>query len=404
MRVSILIVCLLLSGCAGCEESVAEVPASGEATEQRAATDTVPEVDDEAARVAEAEHPARPERPRTSAARAARARAMPADERARLRERSEHLARGRQLGRAGDHEGALAAFQAALVVAPHDVTVQCEAGYQALQLERYIVAETHLQMAIERAASPRTLAMCRYNLGRVEEAQDRLQEAERHYQVSVELRPNRIVQARLDEVTGRLDDEERYEAEEEELEEEGVDMGRVAGRHFPTLGALASAAGCGGWPAEDPPAVPSPSPALREVGLYDCEDRDVRSWLTLLCVRSDEGWFFVREVAQTDMGDSYGRLEASETAEIRYDGPRVLVLVTGGYDEPEGEADVYWECEREHPDDDEAQQACFDDGTEGMTAQHWSRGSSFVLDGDELVEDPNPPDFEPLLEAAASGE
>ena len=49
----------------------------------------------------------------------------------------------------------------------------------------------------------RALGACRYNLGRVEEAEGRIDAARRLYRLSLEARPNPAVEARLTSLAGR---------------------------------------------------------------------------------------------------------------------------------------------------------------------------------------------------------
>ena len=398
MRAALIAVFVLMAGCSSCEEPVAD-PSSEEepsllehATEDGEQAEPDPEV--EAGDRAPAAQ--RPTRPATARERAVRLESMPADERSRLRRRSELLASGRMMAHEGDGAGALAAFEAALRLAPRDVTVMCEAGNQARLLERYSVAETHLEPAVEHMAPPRTLAMCLYNLGRVRESQGRPYDAHAHYTRSLRLRPNSIVAGRLAALDIELDELERRQDEDDALPR-GVSTSGLFDRHFPTLPALAIAAGCEHWgPPQDVPAVPAPNVEIREAALLSCEDAEMREFLDFLCVRSDAGWAFIHTVARSDMGDTFGRLESSETASIHFeDDGSMLVLVSGSVDEVEGEAEAYWACESEHPDDSDAAADCFEEASRNFgPRQRWRNATRWFTEQGEWVggsiDDPEP--------------
>jgi len=93
------------------------------------------------------------------------------------------------------------------------------------------------------------------------------------------------------------------------------------------------------------------------------------------------------------MGDHYGVLEVVEmVSAFRFDGARLIVLVTGGYDEVEGEADFYFRCEAEYADDDDSVAECTDEFEE-TEPETWRVGHSFTLQDGRLAEDPDLPEF-----------
>lgn len=101
------------------------------------------------------------------------------------------LDEGRRLHRAGDYDGAMAALERALDVAPGDPRALSEQGWAALHAERLPEADTALRRAETAAADDDTLlASILYNRGRVAEAQGRDDEAVQLYQRSLSLRPH----------------------------------------------------------------------------------------------------------------------------------------------------------------------------------------------------------------------
>jgi len=90
----------------------------------------------------------------------------------------------------GDHSGALAAFQAGLVLAPNDGTLLCEAGLQAHRAGDLDLARDLLTRGVVRAALPSTEGACLYNLGRLLEVRGDVAGAREAYERSLAVRPN----------------------------------------------------------------------------------------------------------------------------------------------------------------------------------------------------------------------
>lgn len=125
-----------------------------------------------------------------------------------------HLGEGRKLTRAGEYQGAVAAFQEALKIQPSDPRALCELGWAAFNGDDLDTAESSLRRSVHRlsGASEELAATsshknlvggCLYNLGRVVEKRGETAEAIEHYKRSLEVRPNKVVEARLAELTAK---------------------------------------------------------------------------------------------------------------------------------------------------------------------------------------------------------
>ncbi len=325
-------------------------------------------------------------RPVTAQDRAQRAGALPQHERELLRTRSSELSRGRRLGRRGDHEAALTAFLSTLEAAPGDAVVLCEAGFQALQLERWDVAHGLLERGLAQPMQPRTRGACLYNLARVNRGSGGTTAATLWLlERSLVYRENQRVEAWMNELQAELG--EAVNEEEYELQSVGPDFEMiVTAGPYDDIQELAEAGAC--TPLAEP--VGTGHGQVRSARLIACADEEQRVELGVLVVERDRGWSLVQRVTESDLTDTYGRLEVREAvASMSWVGGDLRVEIEGGYDESEGEADAYWECERQFAqvaEPDEATADCFDAALEELgPPEHWSRVLMFTLVEGRLV-------------------
>lgn len=121
----------------------------------------------------------------------------------------------RTLPRAAEPPAAMAPPNAgvpASVPTPADVenaAARCNAGWTRFGAGDLQGARTELEAALTQLAGAadergrRALGACRYNLGRVEEAEGRIDAARQLYRLSLDVRPNPAVEARLTSLAGR---------------------------------------------------------------------------------------------------------------------------------------------------------------------------------------------------------
>ncbi|MCB9597266.1 MAG: tetratricopeptide repeat protein [Sandaracinaceae bacterium] len=108
---------------------------------------------------------------------------------------------------------ALARFDEALRLSPNAPRLACEAGFVAYRAEHLEVAERRIEFALRRFGPPEAvaeeereqLAMCLYNRGLVAAALDDVDTAQEAFETSLELRPNSVVEHRLQELEARDD-------------------------------------------------------------------------------------------------------------------------------------------------------------------------------------------------------
>jgi tetratricopeptide (TPR) repeat protein len=72
-----------------------------------------------------------------------------------------------------------------------------ELGWAAFKAGELDKAKKKNEEALGRTTSPQLKGMAHYNLGRIAEEKKEYKEAVDHYQMSLELRPNEIVEKRL---------------------------------------------------------------------------------------------------------------------------------------------------------------------------------------------------------------
>ena len=301
----------------------------------------------------------------------------------RMRARDTHLREGRRLAHADDHEGALRELEAGLAITPTDATLRCEAGLQAYRLARLDVAFDHLTRGVARSGAPATEAACLYNLGRVLEDRGNSIGAAQCYVDSLRLRRNTTVSERLATLRTTTGDEAEEEIDSGWDEDEGRELGLEEldrAEPFESIAALCAATGGACSPRQQRWAPPTPSPTLLEVFVIEMHSDEELLDIGYFIVHDDEGFRAIGQVTSSDTTDNYGRLEAVErVSNVRFETGRVLVEIEGHEDEPAGEAEAYWRCERQLPDDDDARERCFDTAREALgdpeewTAQFWFR-------------------------------
>jgi hypothetical protein len=108
------------------------------------------------------------------------------------------LNKGRSLHLEGDFGGAAAAFTDALSAKPDDPQALDERGYAELFGKNYTAAEKDTRKVITLSTEKNLLASAYYNLGIIQEAQDKPEDALASYQESIKIRPNKEVKARYD--------------------------------------------------------------------------------------------------------------------------------------------------------------------------------------------------------------
>ncbi len=119
-------------------------------------------------------------------------------------EYAKHLEEGRRLAKAGEWAKAIVELEAALAVIPGDDRALGELSWAAFSSGDHAKARTHARAAVLAATSPKVKGAALYNLGRAEEALGELAAAKTAYEQSVTLRPNTVVQKRLDELGKRV--------------------------------------------------------------------------------------------------------------------------------------------------------------------------------------------------------
>nr|AYM53090.1 tetratricopeptide TPR_2 repeat protein [Nannocystis exedens] len=109
----------------------------------------------------------------------------------------ERLEEGRRLTRAGDHAGAIAAFDAALELDGDLAAAFSGRGYARLLARDFAAARKDFEAALTMDAKPAFQAAVLFNLGQVAAKLADRTAARDAYTRSLELRPNKTVQAAL---------------------------------------------------------------------------------------------------------------------------------------------------------------------------------------------------------------
>ncbi|MCB9525065.1 MAG: tetratricopeptide repeat protein [Myxococcales bacterium] len=111
---------------------------------------------------------------------------------------------GRKAFTAQNYDAAAKHFQAAVDLDPNDAATLGELGWIQYKAGRLPAAEATLRRALLHVKAAKTEGMIRYNLGRVLEDQGKAVEAADAYRLSLARRPHKVVQARLDDLQGKL--------------------------------------------------------------------------------------------------------------------------------------------------------------------------------------------------------
>lgn len=109
-----------------------------------------------------------------------------------------HLDDGRKAAHVGQFEEALVSLQTAQAMSPGSAQLSAEVSWAAFKTGETILAEASGLRAVRLSEHrPGTQASSLYQLGRIAESQDRLQEAARYYAQALQLRPSLHVEASL---------------------------------------------------------------------------------------------------------------------------------------------------------------------------------------------------------------
>jgi len=124
----------------------------------------------------------------------------------KMSEYRKHLTEGRRLSSKSTFPEAMKEFEKALEAVPGDAPALLDLGWAAFKAGELDKAKKTTEEALTRTTSPQLKGMAHYNLGRVAEEKKDFKGAVDHYQVSIELRPNEIVEKRLADVakTGNI--------------------------------------------------------------------------------------------------------------------------------------------------------------------------------------------------------
>lgn len=111
------------------------------------------------------------------------------------------LNEGRKLVKEGDYTDGMAKYEAILKLDPHHGKALAELGWAEYKAGNLTEAHAHTLRALALADDDKRRGMILYNLGRIAEDRGQIEEAITNYEVSLSLRPNDTVQARLDNLT-----------------------------------------------------------------------------------------------------------------------------------------------------------------------------------------------------------
>ncbi len=115
----------------------------------------------------------------------------------KMAEYRKHLTEGRRLTAKSSFPEAIREFELALEAVPGDAPALLDIGWALFKSGDLDKAKKKTNDASSRTTSPKLKGMAHYNLGRIAEEKKEYKEAVDHYQVSLELRPNEIVEKRL---------------------------------------------------------------------------------------------------------------------------------------------------------------------------------------------------------------
>ena len=133
-------------------------------------------------------------------ARKKRAKTREAPNPTKMTEYRKHLTEGRLLASKSKFPEAMKELEKALEAVPGDAPAMLDLGWVAFKAGELDKAKKKTEEALGRTTSPQLKGMAHYNLGRVAEEKKQFKDAVEHYQLSIELRPNEIVEKRLAEV------------------------------------------------------------------------------------------------------------------------------------------------------------------------------------------------------------
>jgi tetratricopeptide (TPR) repeat protein len=231
---------------------------------------------------------------------------LPPDKEARRAYR-QHLAAGRQHGAASEWGEAVVDFDAALAALPHDARALSELAWAAFNSGDFDKARRAGRESVAATREPRLKATALYNLGRVEEATRRKEQAARLYRESLALRPSATVSARLAGLGKEAEDADAADTLP-------CTAPRAEGELCACLGAYVDAWSRGDSVLGKCELLPAPGlPDWRVVRAHLEQDTET----ILLAARGRSGWSIVTRIVDVYNPGSFGIQEAWELVSMQ---------------------------------------------------------------------------------------
>jgi tetratricopeptide (TPR) repeat protein len=245
-----------------------------------------------------------------------------------------HLAAGRKHGVKSEWGEARVEFEAALAAIPHDGRALSELAWAAFNAGDHERARQAGREAVAAAGDPRLKAASLYNLGRVEEASARKDQAARLYRESLALRPSKTVEARLAGLG-------------KEVEAEAAGTGLPCPEPRPDADDLCACLGsfAEAWnkdtPEDDRACNAEDAPGLAGWSIVHATlSQDTES--IYLAARGPAGWSIVAELAEVYSPGAFGVSEEWKLISIRERtlGGRRVVEIVGQHDRTDSDAGI----------------------------------------------------------------